>query len=870
MAEFTPMIKQYLAIKEQNKDSLLFFRLGDFYELFFDDAKIASAELDLVLTGKDCGQEERAPMCGIPYHSSEGYIAKLVAKGFKVSICEQMEDPALAKGLVKREIIRTVSPGTVTEDSMLDDRRSNYIAGIYTEKKTAGIVFIDVSTGEASATGCTGNEIDSRLITELSRYSPAEIIVNVSAAGRKELTSFIKNRLRVRLSVEEDFFDPDKAASETESRFGKDLECPESIRRPLFAAAGGLLLYLKEAKKSDLSYIRKLSVYQEASFMDIGDTAFRNLEISETMLSHSKHGSLLGVMDSTVTGMGSRKLRRWVEKPLMNPAQIVKRQNAVEELARDTVMREELRHTLRSMNDLERLSMRIVYGTASPRDLRALCAALQTVPSLREGIRNARAALLGEVFSGLDPLEEVCRKIDSAIEDDPPYLVRDGGMIKTGYDAEVDRLRYISGHGKEAIAAVEAKERERTGIKNLKVSFNRVFGYYIDVTNSFKDRIPADYIRKQTLVNSERYITEELKNIENDILSADDKLKSLEYNLFDALRKETAAESERIQATADAVSTLDVLLALASNAVNYRYVRPVVDLSDKLEIKSGRHPVVERMQGGELFVPNDVDLDCRTKRVAVITGPNMAGKSTYMRQVALIALMAQTGSFVPAESAHIGVVDRLFTRVGASDDLSSGRSTFMVEMSEVAEILKDATKKSLIILDEIGRGTSTFDGMAIARAVVEYTADPKKIGARTLFATHYHELTALEAELEGVKNYNIAVKKRGDQISFLRKIVPGGADDSYGIEVALLAGIPAAVISRSKEILSSLIENAPNAPKPSDRFRADGDEPEALLSFQGSRERELVEEIKSLSIDTMTPLEAMNALNQFINKAREL
>ena len=868
MAEFTPMIKQYLAIKEQNKDSLLFFRLGDFYELFFDDAKTASAELDLVLTGKDCGQEERAPMCGIPYHASEGYIARLVAKGYKVSICEQMEDPALAKGLVKREIIRTVSPGTITEESMLDDRRSNYIAGIYAEKKGAGIVFIDVSTGEASATGATGSDTDSRLITELSRYAPSEVIVNSACRVRKNLSDYLENRLRVRLSEEDACFDPETASAEAEERFGKDLECPEPFRPFLLTAVGGLLLYLKEAKKSDLSYINRLSVYQEATFMDIGETAFRNLEISETMLSHSKHGSLLGVMDTTVTGMGSRKLRRWVEKPLMNPAQIVKRQNAVEELAADTVMREELRRTLRSMTDLERLSTRIVYGTASPRDLRALCSALATIPALREGIRSVKSALLAEVLQGLDPLDDVYRKIDRAIEEDPPYLVRDGGMIKDGYDPEVDRLRYISGHGKEAIAAVEAKERERTGIKNLKVSFNRVFGYYIDVTNSYREQVPADYIRKQTLVNSERYITEELKAIENDILSADDKVKTLEYNIFDAIRKETAAESERIQATADAVSTLDTLLALAANAVNYRYVRPVVDLSDRLEIRSGRHPVVERMQGGELFVPNDVDLNCRDRRVAVITGPNMAGKSTYMRQVALIALMAQTGSFVPAESAHIGVVDKLFTRVGASDDLSSGRSTFMVEMSEVAEILKDATKRSLIILDEIGRGTSTFDGMAIARAVVEYAADSRKLGARTLFATHYHELTALENELEGVRNYNIAVKKRGDQISFLRKIVPGGADDSYGIEVALLAGLPAGVISRSKEILSSLTAGGQTVPASAARFASE--EPEPELTFQASRGQNLLDELRSVSIDTMTPLEAMNVLNQFVNRAKEI
>ena len=867
MAEFTPMMKQYLSIKEQNQDSLLFFRLGDFYELFFEDAKIASSELDLVLTGKDCGQPERAPMCGIPFHSSENYIAKLVAKGFKVSICEQVEDPALAKGLVKREIIRTISPGTITEDSMLDDRRSNYICGIHLMRKNCGIVFIDISTGECSATGVYGTDYVSRLISELSRFSPSEVILNKDAADCRQLMDYVRNRMRIRISVEDDYFDEASAKAEVEARFSDGIDCKEPYRDAMIIAIGSLLRYLTDAKKSDLSYIRKLSVYQEASFMDIGDTAFRNLEISETMLGKSKHGSLLGVMDSTITGMGSRKLRHWVEKPLMNPAAIDKRQNAVAELVDNTLIREEARHTLRSMTDMERLTTRIVYGTANCRDLRALWSALSIIPDLQNMISFTKSALLQEVFKGLDPLSDIRDLIDRAITDDPPYLLREGGMIKDGYHEEVDRLRYISKHGKELIASVESRERERTGIKNLKVSYNKVFGYYIDITNANRSLVPPDYIRKQTLVNSERYITEELKVIESDILSADDKLRNLEYNLFDSVRKTVAAESVRLQNTADAVSSLDVLLSLASNAVSYRYTRPLVDLSDKLEIIGGRHPVVERMSGGELFVPNDVHLDSGENRVAVITGPNMAGKSTYMRQVALIALMAQTGSFVPAESAHIGIIDKLFTRVGASDDLSSGRSTFMVEMSEVAEILDNATSKSLIILDEIGRGTSTFDGMAIARAVVEYINDPKKIGARTLYATHYHELTALEESMPGIKNYNIAVKKRGDQISFLRKIIPGGADDSYGIEVALLAGLPNPVINRSKAILASLEEENPRESRSFGRVKEEAPD---QLSFAMGATNQVVEELKSISIDTMTPIEALNTLYQLHKKANEL
>jgi len=866
MADFTPMIKQYLAIKEQNKDSLLFFRLGDFYELFFDDAKIASRELELVLTGKDCGQPERAPMCGIPYHSCETYIARLVSKGYKVSICEQMEDPALAKGLVKRDIIRTVSPGTITEDSMLDDRKSNYIAGVYFRHHTAGIVFCDVSTGEVNATGAEGTDKTVRIMAELARYAPSEVILNEESANDTKLLEYLEKHLKVRTSVEEDSFDPPQALAEVDHRFRELPVINGAYKECLLTAVGGLMLYLTAAKKSTLDYINRLTVYQEASFMDVGETAFRNLEIAETMLGHSKSGSLLGVMDSTITGMGSRKLRKWVEKPLLNPATIEKRQNAVEELAKDTMLREETRLKLKSVTDLERLNTRIVYGTASPKDLRALCAALFILPELKEALSGIGSAMLKEIREAIDPLEDICTLINEAIMEDAPFLVREGNLIKDGYNSEVDRLRYLSNHGREAVAGVEARERERTGIKNLKISYNKVFGYYIDITNSNKNLVPDDYIRKQTLVNSERYITDELKKIEADVLTADEKLKSLEYDLFTEIRKNIADQSRRIQLTADAVSSLDVLLALAANAVDLRYVRPVCDLSDKLEIKNGRHPVVECMTGGELFVPNDVSLDCRTNRVAVITGPNMAGKSTYMRQVALIALMAQTGSFVPADSAHIGIVDKIFTRVGASDDLASGKSTFMVEMSEVSEILENATAKSLIILDEIGRGTSTFDGMAIARSVVEYVNDPRKIGARTLFATHYHELTSLEEELDGIKNYNIAVKKRGDNISFLRKIIPGGADDSYGIEVALLAGLPQPVIQRAKTILKKLESESPK--EPAKIGSAEEDAP--LLSFESSSQSKIIDELASLSVDTMTPIEAMNTLYQFVTKVKEM
>lgn len=863
-AEFSPMIKQYLSIKEQNKDALLFFRLGDFYELFFEDAHTASRELDLVLTGKDCGQAERAPMCGIPYHASETYIAKLIAKGYKVAVCEQTEDPALAKGLVKREIIEVISPGTVTQASMLDEKKSNYISGIYLDKKGAGIVFIEVSTGECTGTFIEGTDSREKINLELSRFMPSEIIINSYAQNNSSLTDFISKRSDLMLEINDSVFDYSRAEKELSERFRDSGGFSELKSEHLITAAGGLISYLKEAKKSELSYINKFTIYTHSTFMDIGDTAFRNLEISETMLGKDKKGSLLGISDTTVTSIGSRLMRKWITKPLLNPAVILKRQNAVQELFDSALLRGELIYTFKNVSDIERLISRIVFGSANCRDLRSLSDTAGCLPRIRELIINCSSGRLCEIYEKTDDLADIRDLIDSAITNEPPFTVREGNLIRDGYDTEVDRLRYISTHGKELISDIENKERENTGIKNLKVSFNRVFGYYIDITKSNYHLVPENYIRKQTLVNSERYITGELKTIENDILSAEDKLKNLEYNIFTEIRNRIASEVIRIQQTAEAVAELDVLTSFAENAVRYRYIRPEIDLSDRLEITDGRHPVVERMDNISMFVPNNTLLDCGANRIAVITGPNMAGKSTYMRQVALITIMAQSGSFVPASGAHIGIVDKIFTRVGAGDDLSSGRSTFMVEMSEVADILKNSSSQSLILLDEIGRGTSTYDGMSIARAVIEFISDKRKIGAKTLFSTHYHELTSLEDEISGLKNYNISVKKRGDEITFLRKIIPGGADDSFGIEVALLAGLPPAVISRAKEILASLEEG--NLPKK--RKTCAPSAPQ--LSFADSESSEIVGKLRALNVETLTPIEALNILYALAKESKEI
>lgn len=866
MAEMSPMIKQYLDIKSQNDDSILFFRVGDFYEMFFDDAKTASDELDLVLTGKDCGQEERAPMCGVPYHSCEAYIARLVEKGHKVAICEQVEDPATAKSLVKRDVIRVITPGTVIEDAMLEEGRNNYLAAVAVKETGIGLCFTDASTGECHVTEVPSDNIESGVCDELMRFSPKEVLVSEALKTVSlPLWDFLAKNLGATVTVRtERSFDTKYTEPIYSGNFGvSELEGLGIERGGAKASAfGAVIEYLYETGKSTDISVNKIDVYSDKQFMRLDMTAIRNLEITETMRSKSKKGSLLWVLDKTRTAMGKRLMRSWMEKPLLNITQINLRQNAVEELCGDTVLRGELSEGLSGVRDVERIITKTVYGTASPKDLLAISATAHRFPIIKGLLANSKCKLLKEIYNDIDTLEDISALIDSAISENAPLTVRDGNIIKDGYNEEVDRLRNDMKHGTGFIDEIEARERERTGIKNLRVRYNKVFGYYIEVTNSFLDKVPEDYIRKQTLTNCERFITEELKGIEKRVLTAKDRIVQIEYELFDGVRKKAAAELKRFQQTASAIAKIDVLRSLAEVSVNNRYVRPLVNDTGTVRIIAGRHPVVEQVISTP-FVANDTLLDMHDDRCAVITGPNMAGKSTYMRQVAIIVLMAQTGCFVPAQSAEIGVVDAIFTRVGASDDLAAGKSTFMVEMSEVADILKNATKKSLLILDEIGRGTSTFDGMSIARAVLEYVNDKKKLGAKALFATHYHELTEMENELSGIKNYNIAVKKRGDDITFLRKIVRGGADDSYGIEVAKLSGIPNEVIQRAKQILKKtesegIVTYKTAAPA------------EMQLPIEMQQAEEIMDELKTLDVNTLTPIEAMQILFDFANKAKSI
>ncbi len=866
MAEMSPMIKQYLDIKSQNDDSILFFRVGDFYEMFFDDAKTASDELDLVLTGKDCGQEERAPMCGVPYHSCEAYIARLVEKGHKVAICEQVEDPATAKSLVKRDVIRVITPGTVIEDAMLEEGRNNYLAAVAVKETGIGLCFTDASTGECHVTEIPSDNIESGVCDELMRFSPKEVLVSEALKTVSlPLWDFLAKNLGATVTVRtERSFDTKYTEPIYSGNFGvSELEGLGIERGGAKASAfGAVIEYLYETGKSTDISVNKIDVYSDKQFMRLDMTAIRNLEITETMRSKSKKGSLLWVLDKTRTAMGKRLMRSWMEKPLLNITQINLRQNAVEELCGDTVLRGELSEGLSGVRDVERIITKTVYGTASPKDLLAISATAHRFPIIKGLLASANCKLLKEIYNDIDTLEDISALIDSAISENAPLTVRDGNIIKDGYNEEVDRLRNDMKHGTGFIDEIEARERERTGIKNLRVRYNKVFGYYIEVTNSFLDKVPEDYIRKQTLTNCERFITEELKGIEKRVLTAKDRIVQIEYELFDGVRKKAAAELKRFQQTASAIAKIDVLRSLAEVSVNNRYVRPLVNDTGTVRIIAGRHPVVEQVISTP-FVANDTLLDMQEDRCAVITGPNMAGKSTYMRQVAIIVLMAQTGCFVPAQSAEIGIVDAIFTRVGASDDLAAGKSTFMVEMSEVADILKNATRKSLLILDEIGRGTSTFDGMSIARAVLEYVNDKKKLGAKALFATHYHELTEMENELSGIKNYNIAVKKRGDDITFLRKIIRGGADDSYGIEVAKLSGIPNEVIQRAKQILKKtesegIVTYKTAAPA------------EMQLSIEMQQAEEIMDELKTLDVNTLTPIEAMQILFDFANKAKSI
>lgn len=847
------MMKQYFKIKEQNKDSILFFRLGDFYEMFYDDAKIASKELELTLTGRDCGQAERAPMCGVPFHSCEGYIARLVAKGYKVAICEQTEDPATAKGLVKRDIIRVITPGTVMESSMLDEGRNNYICCMFSDSKKIGLCFCDISTGELYATEISGSDSVNSLTSQLASYNPREILIGGDIVKIKSLPAFIKSKLSAGVEMlRDESFDNKLCTDTVNMQFGEETQCIADSQ-VLINAIGALINYLKETQKNGLERINKIELYSDKQFMNLDYNTQRNLELTATMLNKEKRGSLLWVLDKTKTAMGKRLIRSWLEHPLLNVSAINNRQSAVEELVNNNMLRLDIMDALSGIFDIERLMTRIVYGSANGRELRSLAAALQKLPQLSELVADCSAKYLKKVYKEIDLLEDIYNLIDSAIVEEPPFSVREGGMIKKGYNPDLDILLTDMNDSKGILARIEAEQREKTGIPKLRVGYNKVFGYYIEVTNSYKDLVPENYIRKQTLTNCERYITQDLKDIEGRILGAKDRSVAMEYTLFDEVRKTVANNLERIQKTAKAIAVLDVLVSLANVAADNRYVRPEVNLSTVIRLKDSRHPVVEALLNDTPFVPNDVYLDSAGERVAIITGPNMAGKSTYMRQVALIVLMAQMGSFVPASSATIGVVDSIFTRVGASDDLASGQSTFMVEMSEVANIVKSATSKSLLILDEIGRGTSTFDGMSIARAVLEYCADRKKLGAKTLFATHYHELTVMQDLLDGVKNYSIAVKKRGDDITFLRRIIPGGADDSFGIEVAKLAGLPNSIINRAKEILKEL-ESGSNAPT------VIKEKSEDMQMSLISNDNAVVERLSEVDLNTLTPIEAINLL----------
>lgn len=860
MANLSPMMKQYFDIKKQYPDTILFFRLGDFYEMFYDDAKLASRELDLTLTGRDCGQEERAPMCGVPFHSYETYLAKLVAKGYKVAICEQMEDPALAKGLVKRDIIRVVTPGTVLESSMLDESRNNYICSVYVRGNTAGVCFADISTGELYATVLTA-ELAEQLKNELSRYSPSEILVNSAVLDFTQLPDFIRNRLSASLELLEDGeYEQQKTTEEVQKQFGgKTLEDLELADKPeLTAALGALFSYLHRTQRTGIERIASVQLYSGAQYMKLDLSARRNLELIETMRSKEKRGSLLWVLDKTHTPMGKRLIRTWMEQPLLSPAAISRRLNAVEELTGDAVLRDEIVEELSGIHDLERVMSRVVYGSANGRELRSLESTARRLPPLRSAIKGVQSQLLCSILENIDPLSDIADLVDRAIVEEPPFSLREGGIIRSGFSEELDLLKGDMSSGRGILADIEAKERERTGIPKLKVGYNRVFGYYIEVSNAYKEQVPPEYIRKQTLTNCERFITPELKDLEGRILGAHDKSVQLEHSLFEQVRKEIAGQMERVQHTAVAIAQLDVLLSFAQVSVDNQYTRPIVDMSGKLELRESRHPVVEALLNAP-FVPNDVTLDKDENRVAIITGPNMAGKSTYMRQVALITIMAQIGCFVPAASARVGIADAIFTRVGASDDLAAGQSTFMVEMAEVADILKNATSNSLVILDEIGRGTSTYDGMSIARAVVEFVANKRTLGAKTLFATHYHELTVLEDLLDGVKNYNIACKKHGDDITFLRRIVRGGADESYGIEVAKLAGVPNKVVKRAKQILAELTSAAPAVPQ--SRKLAKQEEAVPLqMTLTPPGEAEALERLRQIDVNTLTPIECMNEL----------
>ena len=879
---FTPMMQKYLETKEQYKDCILFYRLGDFYEMFFDDAITVSRELEITLTGKSCGQEERAPMCGVPYHAVDGYLTRLVAKGYKVAICDQVEDPKQAKGLVKREVTRIVTPGTILDAQAIDETKNNYIMCIVYIADRYGVSVADITTGDYFVTELPDG---GKLKDEIYRFMPSEIICNEAFYMSGLDLEDLKERFHMAVySLESWYFDDTACREKLMEHFKvsslaglglSDYDCG-------VLSAGALLQYLLETQKNDLSHMTRITPYTTGKYMMLDSSTRRNLELCETLREKQKRGSLLWVLDKTKTAMGARMLRKFIEQPLIEKQEILRRLDAVEELKQSAISREEIREYLSPVYDLERLITRITYGTANPRDLTAFAGSLSMLPPIRYLLEEMESSLLNDIYAELDPLEDLCTLVQNAIADEPPLAMKEGGIIRDGYNEEVDTLRRAKSEGKDWLAKLEQDEREKTGIKTLRIKYNKVFGYYLEVTNSYKELVPDYYTRKQTLANAERYITPELKELEDTILGAEDKLYALEYELYCTIRDAIAAEVKRIQTTAKAIASLDVFSSFALVAERNNYVRPKINESGRIDIKDGRHPVVEQMIPNGTFICNDTFLDDKKQRVSIITGPNMAGKSTYMRQAALIVLMAQIGSFVPASGADIGLVDRIFTRVGASDDLASGQSTFMVEMTEVANILRNATSKSLLILDEIGRGTSTFDGLSIAWAVVEYISDSKLLGAKTLFATHYHELTELEGKIDNVNNYCIAVKEKGDDIVFLRKIVKGGADKSYGIQVAKLAGVPDLVIDRAKEIVEELVNEDitirvseiavggkdSGAKKKAKPKKYDEMDLAQFSLFDTVKDDDVLEELKNIDVGNLTPVDALNTIYRLQNKLK--
>ncbi len=874
MAEFTPMMRQYFEIKEQYKDAILMYRLGDFYEMFFDDALLASRVLEITLTGRDCGQEERAPMCGVPFHAVDSYIAKLVENGYAVAICEQTEDPSQTKGIVKREVIRVVTPGTIIDTQALDDSKNNYLASVYAKFPGVGVACVDISTGEVFVNEFEGEDFEIQVLNELSRFNPAEVIFNLEAYDNIKIVGFVAERFGCPVRNYYNWaFEPENAKEYIKKCFGNAEEIFEGKGYGA-ASLGGLLMYLEETQKTELANLRKVQKIEKDEYMELDVYSIRNLELMETVRNRAAKGSLLAVLNKTKTAMGSRLLRKWITRPLANCAKIQNRHNAVAELVAEPILREELISALSGIQDIERTISKIAYKTANCKDLLSIAYSFSKLPEVKSLLGRCKSGVMQRLANELDDMSDIRGIIEEAINPDAPISLREGNLIRTGFSDEIDTRRDLMENGVKWINNFAEEEKEKTGIRNIKVGYNRVFGYYLEISKANTAEVPEYFVRKQTLSNCERYITPQIKEVEEKIVEAESQIVTMEYDMFCRIREAVAAQVSRVQQTAYAVAAADVLCSFAYVAEKNRYTMPVMNMSDRIVIKDGRHPVVESISSKGIFIPNDSELDCGEKQIAIITGPNMAGKSTYMRQTALIVLMAQIGSFVPAASAEIGIVDKIFTRVGASDDLSAGQSTFMVEMTEVAYILDNATSKSLIILDEIGRGTSTYDGLSIAWAVVEYIADKKKCGAKTLFATHYHELSELEEREHNVKNYCSAVKKKGDDITFLRKIIRGGADGSYGVEVAALAGVKKDVIKRAKQILKELEardgkEHTQNTVAAVPEFAKPVYE-EEQLSFMEFEENEVVAEIKALDLDSMSPMEALTKLYALKAKAKNM